>query len=97
MRPTLAVNFGKVLELWTGGRFRATEHRVLASEVSRCSIPFFFEPRVDARIAALPGLDGPAFAPFLYGDHLWALMTKFFEFRGLERLRPPRGAGATSV
>ena len=56
----------------------------------------FFEPRVDARIAKLPGLDGPDFAPFLYGDHLWALMTKFIEFRGLEALRAPRGAASTT-
>jgi isopenicillin N synthase-like dioxygenase len=87
---TLAVNFGKVLERWTGGRLRATEHRVLGGETTRCSIPFFYEPRVDARIAPLPGLAGPPFAPFLYGDHLWSLMTAFVEFRGLGPLRPPR-------
>jgi isopenicillin N synthase-like dioxygenase len=90
---TLAVNFGKVLELWTGGRIRATEHRVLGGDATRRSVPFFFEPRVDARIAPLPGLPGPGFAPFAYGDHLWALTTKFVEFRGLESLRPPRDPG----
>jgi hypothetical protein len=76
-----------------GGRIRATEHRVLGAEQTRCSIPFFYEPRVDARIARLPGLPGPAFAPFLYGDHLWSLMTAFVEFRGLDELRPPRDPG----
>jgi len=91
---TLAVNFGKVLERWTMGRIRATEHRVIGGETTRCSIPFFYEPRADARIAPLPGLAGESFAPFLYGDHLWALSTKFVEFRGLEHLRPPRGVAA---
>lgn len=91
----LVVNFGKLLERWTGGRIRATRHRVLgSSDVSRYSIPFFYEPRVDAEIAPLQGLNsgaGDDFAPFLYGDHLWSAMTKFVEFRGLEHLRTPRG------
>lgn len=89
---TLAVNFGKVLELWTAGRVRATEHRVLGSGATRCSLPFFYEPRVDAVIRPIPALGGPAFAPFEYGDHVWALSTKFIEFKGLEHLRPPRRA-----
>ena len=98
---TLAVNFGKLLERWTGGRIRATEHRVIGETAggtnrARHSIPFFYEPRADARIAplplppALPGIE--PFAPFEYGDHLWAAMTRFVEFRGLENLRPPGGA-----
>lgn len=91
---TLAVNFGRLLERWSGGRIRATEHRVIGSGRERFSIPFFYEPRVDARIAPLPLPGAEPFAPFLYGDHLWAAMTRFVEFRGLESLRPPRGAAA---
>jgi isopenicillin N synthase-like dioxygenase len=86
---TLAVNFGGLLERWTGGRIRATEHRVIGPERERFSIPFFYEPCVDAVIAPLPG--GDTFAPFSYGDHLWAAMTRFPEFRGLEGMRRPRG------
>ena len=85
---TLAVNFGGLLERWTGGRIRATRHRVIGSGQERYSIPFFYEARADAEIAPLPG--GEAFAPFQYGDHLWASMCKFVEFRGMESLRPPR-------
>lgn len=87
---SLAVNFGKVLERWTGGRIRATEHRVLSPGRERCSIPFFYEPRADAEIAPLPIAGVAPFEPFLYGDHLWALSTAFVEFRGLEHLRQPR-------
>lgn len=86
---TLAVNFGKLLERWSNGRIRATEHRVLGSGRERHSIPFFYEPRVDAEIAALPG--DPVFEPFLYGDHVWQATTQFVEFQGMEALRPPRG------
>jgi isopenicillin N synthase-like dioxygenase len=91
---TLAVNFGGVLERWTGGRIKATEHRVIGPGRERFSIPFFYEPRVDAVIAPLP-LPGIApFEPFLYGDHLWAAMMRFVEFRGLEAMRAPRGIKA---
>ncbi len=91
---TLAVNFGKLLERWTGGRIRATEHRVIGTGAERRSIPFFYEPAVDATIAPLPLAGIEPFAPFAYGDHLWAAMTKFVEFRGLEAARRETGVRA---
>lgn len=91
---TLVVNFGQVLERWCGGRIRATEHRVLGSDRERHSIPFFLEARADAEIAPLP-IDPPtSFAPFLYGDYLWARIVGFVEFRGMAALRPARRPGA---
>ncbi len=86
----VVVNFGALLGRWTGGRIRATEHRVLGSDSERFSIPFFYEPRVDAMIEPLPIPGGPVFEPFLFGDYLWATVTQFVEFRGLESVRPPR-------
>lgn len=86
---TLAVNFGKLLERWTAGRIKATEHRVLGHGAERFSIPFFYDARVDALIEPLPG--APPFEPFYFGDYLWSTMTKFVEFRGLEGLRRPQG------
>jgi isopenicillin N synthase-like dioxygenase len=88
---TLAINFGRVLERWTAGRIRATEHRVVGHGAERRSIPFFFEPAVDAVIAPLPLAGAAQFEPFAYGDHLWSSMTKFLEFRGLENARRPTG------
>ncbi len=88
----LAINFGKVLERWTGGRVRATIHRVLGSARERYSIPFFYEPRPDAVIRPLPLPGIEAFEPFHYGDHLWETITKFnVEFRGIGHLRAPSG------
>ncbi|WP_374374263.1 isopenicillin N synthase family dioxygenase [Dongia sp.] len=86
---TLTVNFGKLLERWTGGRIKATQHRVIASESgqARHSVPFFYEPRIDAEIAPLQGLGGE-FSSFFYGDHVWAAMMRFVEFEGLDHLRP---------
>jgi isopenicillin N synthase-like dioxygenase len=99
LEGTLAVNFGNTLERWTGGRIKATQHRVLGAARERFSIPFFYEPRVDAVIAPLPLPGIESFAPFSYGDHLWATTTRFVEFQGLENLRRPRGlhSGANSA
>jgi isopenicillin N synthase-like dioxygenase len=86
---TLVINFGKVLERWSGGRIRATEHRVLGSGRERYSIPFFYEARAEAEIAPLPIAGAAQFEPFLYGDYLWATTTQFVEFAGLGQLRQP--------
>jgi isopenicillin N synthase-like dioxygenase len=90
LEGTLAVNFGKVLERWCGGRIKATEHRVIGSGRERRSIPFFYEARADAEIAPLPLPNAAQFEPFLYGDYLWATTTRFVEFEGMEGLRKPR-------
>ncbi|MDE2263504.1 MAG: isopenicillin N synthase family oxygenase [Gammaproteobacteria bacterium] len=87
LEGTLVVNFGQVLEQWSAGRIRATEHRVLGSGRERFSIPFFYEARADARIAPLPLDRADLFTPFEYGDFLWQRMTSFIEFRGMERER----------
>ncbi|TGQ17621.1 MULTISPECIES: 2OG-Fe(II) oxygenase family protein [unclassified Mesorhizobium] len=92
---TLAVNFGQLLERWTAGRVRATRHRVIAPKQARFSIPFFYEPRVDAEIAPLPLEGAEPFEPFLYGDYLWDAATKFVEMSGVRHLRQPRRAKAS--
>jgi isopenicillin N synthase-like dioxygenase len=95
LEGTLVVNFGQVLEQWSAGRVRATEHRVIGTGVGRCSIPFFYEARTDATIAPLP-IDAPdLFTSFQYGDFLWKRITSFVEFRGMEGERvPPNTRGA---
>ncbi|MER9406374.1 isopenicillin N synthase family oxygenase [Mesorhizobium caraganae] len=92
---TLAVNFGQLLERWTGGQVRATLHRVIAPKTARYSIPFFYEPRVDAEIAPLPQAGAAPFEPFLYGDYLWETATNFVEMSGIKHLREPRRAKAS--
>lgn len=92
---TLAINFGQLLERWSGGVVQATRHRVIAPKTARYSIPFFYEPRVDAQIAPLPIAGAGSFAPFLYGDHLWEAATNFVEMAGVKHLRTPRQAQAS--
>ena len=83
----IVVNFGALLARWTDGRIRATEHRVLGSDRERFSVPFFYEPCVDAVIAPLPLAGATQFEPFRFGDYLWAAVTRFVEFQGLESAR----------
>jgi isopenicillin N synthase-like dioxygenase len=83
----LVVNFGQVLERWSAGRIKATEHRVIGAGWQRHSIPFFYEARADAEISPLPMDDPQSFDAFLFGDYLWARITSFVEFRGMEALR----------
>ncbi|CAK9782628.1 isopenicillin N synthase [Cutaneotrichosporon oleaginosum] len=59
----LVVNIGEMLEYATQGYLKATTHRVLAPKNSdRVSIPFFFNPALDARLPLVrmpPGLVAP--------------------------------------
>ncbi|WP_155769710.1 isopenicillin N synthase family dioxygenase [Mycobacterium asiaticum] len=78
------VNIGELLELATGGYLRATEHRVNLGGATRerISVPYFFNPRLDAQIPVLslpPELAGRA-APLhdpadpiyaVYGRNAW--------------------------
>ena len=83
-----AVNFGGLLSRWTGRKIKATRHRVLSAGPERFSIPFFFEPRPDTKIAPLPIPGAETFQPFLFGDYLWDTTTRFPENYGLGHLRP---------
>ena len=48
---TFIVNVGDMLELWTGGAYKATPHRVRPGlEKSRISMPFFFDPSFETLI-----------------------------------------------
>lgn len=87
----VVVNFGKLLDRWTGGVIRATRHRVVSRGEERFSFPFFYEPAPDAVIRPLPLPDATAFEPFYYGDHLWEATTGFIEQRGVAHLRQPLG------
>jgi isopenicillin N synthase-like dioxygenase len=77
----LAVNFGFLLEKWTGGAVKATEHRVIGPERRRTALVFFLEPAIAARIEPLPGL--APFEPTLYGDYVWKRMQRFPDYQNL--------------
>ena len=45
------INFGEMLEFWTDGQVKATEHRVVGSTQERLSVPLFFNPSYDTNVA----------------------------------------------
>ena len=45
------VNFGDMLEFWSGEKIKATPHRVYGNNNERFSIPFFFNPQFDTIIS----------------------------------------------
>jgi isopenicillin N synthase-like dioxygenase len=64
------VNIGELLEVATGGYLRATEHRVNLSlaTADRISVPYFFNPRLDAQMPVLSLPDGLAARAHLSED-----------------------------
>ncbi|MEP4198258.1 MAG: 2-oxoglutarate and iron-dependent oxygenase domain-containing protein [Aliishimia sp.] len=59
------INFGEMMQFWTGGDVLATPHRVIGTTHERISIPMFFNPSHDINVAP-PGSDQVIQA----GDHL---------------------------
>ena len=53
-------NLGDMLDRMTGGRYRATAHRVRVPVADRISCPFFFDPSWDAEVVELPLVGEPA-------------------------------------
>ncbi|MDA8726585.1 2OG-Fe(II) oxygenase family protein [Candidatus Pelagibacter sp.] len=49
-KNAIIVNTGRALEFLTGGKFKATNHRVLWNKSKRLSVPFFFEPSYDFKM-----------------------------------------------
>ena len=70
------VNTGDMMQVWSNDIYQAAVHRVLAMDhCDRFSIPFFFNPRGDAKVSPLPSVVSPE-QPARYRIINWA------EFRG---------------
>ncbi|XP_064122729.1 uncharacterized protein LOC135226964 [Macrobrachium nipponense] len=84
----LVVNIGNVLSSISGGRLKATRHRVVDLCGDRLSVPFFLEPRFGGNInVALPGgtpkLGYDPEEVVEYGPWLFKNMTRFAEYKDL--------------
>ena len=94
-RRAFVVNLGDMLEKWTGGKVRATPHRVLpailpvrgkTAKSGRISVPFFFEPNYDAVIKPLfPDSNSKQVESIVYGDHLLSKTSSNFSFQERSR------------
>jgi isopenicillin N synthase-like dioxygenase len=85
------VNLGELLEVATNGYLVATNHRVVspAGATERFSVPFFYNPRLDARIEPLPFPHASA-APGVTDDPSNPLFAEygFNELKGKLRAHP---------
>lgn len=70
---TFVINFGEMLEIWTGGQVRATLHRVIGGSQERVSIPLFFNPNYDTNVAPLNA------DPISAGEHLSKRFNETYE------------------
>jgi isopenicillin N synthase-like dioxygenase len=51
----VVVNFGDMLEMWSGGQVKATVHRVRGTSEERLSSAFFFNPTYDTDVSPIMG------------------------------------------
>jgi len=75
IKGSFIVNIGDMLEIWVGGKYKSTPHRVKnTSSINRLSAPFFFDPCFDCVIQPTPKENAtenqPWSKPFPYGDYI---------------------------
>ncbi|QGV77220.1 isopenicillin N synthase family dioxygenase [Streptomyces ficellus] len=91
MPGAFVVNLGELLEIATNGYLVATDHRVVSppGAVERFSVPFFYNPRLDAVIDTVPG-GYLGRAPGIAHDHANPLHAEYGrnELKGWVRAHP---------
>ena len=84
---TLVVNVGDLMSQVSGGKFKATYHRVRSSPgKSRYSVPFFFEPGAGCVVRSV---DDEAGEGVLYGKHVLEKMSGWVEFQDVDMEKGP--------
>jgi len=74
-RGTIVVNLADCVQVWTNDRYRAAVHRVVPMTTGdRYSIPYFFNPDVEAVIEPIPALcsEPPRYRPFTWREFILA-------------------------
>ena len=91
---TIVVNVGDILQVWTNDRCVAGMHRVVpvaADGGGRFSVPFFFQPRIDATVAPWTETgEAPHYTPFSWRDYIHGRVTDNFADYGVEDIQISR-------
>lgn len=81
---TFVINIGNIMQIWTGGRFSSTPHRVInRGNRDRYSIPLFVYPGHEAMIEPLLNTDNSEYEPILFGDYLRNTWRRTFPIAGI--------------
>jgi isopenicillin N synthase-like dioxygenase len=84
VKGAFVVNVGDCLEAWTGGLFKATQHRVINLGKERYSLPLFFSVDFETQIKPLPEFSTQEsrerYPEFTAGEHLWGRTINTFPY-----------------
>ena len=73
---------GDLLSRVSGGKFKATRHRVRSSPGrERYSVPFFFEPGAGCLVGRVDGGGSDGDQGVVYGEHVLGKMSGWVEFQ----------------
>lgn len=89
----IVVNIGDVLQVWTNDRCIAGVHRVvpITNPRGRFSIPFFYQPRVDAIVEPwLAAEDAPRYRAFSWQEYIRGRVTDNYSDIGEEDIQIDR-------
>ena len=92
-QSAIVVNIGDVMQVWTNDRCTAGCHRVLPvhSNSGRYSVPFFFQPKVDAMIEPwLAEHEQAHYQPFSWQQYIRGRVTDNFADFGVEDIQIAR-------
>lgn len=86
VKGTFVMNVGDILQRWSNGRFASTPHRVRnLKPAARYSMPFFFDPSMDAVVECPPRIlergEQPSHGSVVYGDYLLERLNKNYDYR----------------
>ncbi|MDG1703484.1 MAG: 2OG-Fe(II) oxygenase family protein [Pseudomonadales bacterium] len=90
---TIVVNIGDILQVWTNDRCTAGVHRVvpITSPNGRFSIPFFYQPKVDALVEPwLAGEETPRYRAFSWQEYIRGRVTDNYSDIGEEDIQIDR-------
>lgn len=81
---TFVINLGNIMQIWTGGRFSSTPHRVInRGGRDRYSIPLFVYPGHGAMIGPLPGDAQGGDEPVMFGNYIRDIWRRTFPIAGI--------------
>ncbi len=76
---TFVVNLGNIMQIWSGGQFSSTQHRVINRGTNdRYSIPLFVNPNQEAVIKSLVPASDSSEQGFVYGEYQSTYWRKAF-------------------